>query len=299
MPADLYRDPYIGIRARLAELRARIRDREAEVTPAFWESLREDVRDRLREAREAIDLEEAASLEALARAEGLLASYVDELDRLIARLPTLEAEWHELPDDVATPPLVESWAWSQGPSDEEWDSFMRRFESTVRDRDREAAVASDGRHTLVARFRDHSSPFALRATAYSTGNGQIGEVAMWLVTSVPRAMPRLHVRHETLVLALGKVLGLKSEVEVGEPSFDGLFLIEGAKEAVRRLLPPSVRAQLLALSRFDIPTLEIHPSERVASLRWRFEPAAKALDAAVRVLASIRELTPGVRFRNE
>jgi hypothetical protein len=122
---------------------------------------------------------------------------------------------------------------------------------------------------------------------------------MWLVTSVPRAMPRLLVRHENLVMSLGKVLGLKHEIEVGEPSFDGLFLIEGVAEAVHRLLVPSVRMQLLVLSRFDIPTLEIDPPRRVASIRWRFEPQAKALDAAVRVLAAIRETTPDLRFRND
>ena len=104
---------------------------------------------------------------------------------------------------------------------------------------------------------------------------------------------------ETLVLSVGNALGLKHDVEVGEPSFDGLFLIEGAKAAVARLLVPAVRMQLLALSRFDIPTLEIDPPRRTASLRWRFEPASKALDAAVRVLAAIRETPPDLRFRND
>lgn len=57
-----------------------------------------------------------------------------------------------------------------------------------------------------------------------------------------------------------------------------------------------MRALLLALARFDVPTLEIAPPERVASLRWQFEPAPPALDAAVRVLASIREADAHVRF---
>ena len=71
----------------------------------------------------------------------------------------------------------------------------------------------------------------------------------------------------------------------------------GAKEAALRLLSPNVRGQLLALSRFDVPTLEIDPPRRLASLAWRFAPAPKALDAAVRVLASIRETHAEVRFR--
>ena len=175
----------------------------------------------------------------------------------------------------------------------------RKLVATVRDRDRHATVIKDGARTCIARFRDKDAPFALRATAYTNGNGQIAEVGMTLVTSVPRAMPRLLVRHETLVLSVGKVLGLKHEIEVGEPSFDGLFLIEGAPEAVTRLLVPPVRMQLMALSRFDIPTLEIDPPRRLASIRWRFEPQPRALDAAVRVLAAMRETTPDLRFLSE
>ncbi len=60
-----------------------------------------------------------------------------------------------------------------------------------------------------------------------------------------------------------------------------------------------MRAQLLVLARYDVPTLEVDPQARVASLRWRFEPAAKALDAAVRILTAVRESRARVRFRNE
>ena len=52
----------------------------------------------------------------------------------------------------------------------------------------------------------------------------------------------------------------------------------------------------MALARYDIPTLVVDPRAQTASLRWRFEPNAKALDAAVRVLASIREAGGVVRF---
>jgi hypothetical protein len=299
MTADLYRDAHVGIRARLAELEARIRDREAEVTDAFWTSLDDDVRERLASMREAVELVDAQSLEELARAEALLAAYVDELGELIARLPSVEAAWHELPDDVASPPPPPR-RWSIGlPSSREVDEIVKNFTAVVRERDRHAEVVTDRPHSCIARFADRGCPFALRATMLTAGNGQVLEVPMWLVTSVPRAMPRVLVRPETLVLSVGKALGLKHEVEVGEPSFDGLFLIEATKEAVARYLVPGLRAQLLALARFDIPTLEIDPPNRVASIKWRFEPAAKALDAAIRILASIRETPPELRFRNE
>jgi hypothetical protein len=60
-----------------------------------------------------------------------------------------------------------------------------------------------------------------------------------------------------------------------------------------------VRTQLLVLARYDVPTLDIDPQARTASLRWRFEPAPKALDAAIRILVAVRESRSRVRFRTE
>ena len=296
MPGDLYRDAHLGLRARLAELEVRIRDTEAELTDAFWASLDPRERERLSALRDALELVRSESFEELARAEQLLSSYADELARRVAALPGLEEEWCALPDEAPDPPL-EREPWVLGlPSQAETSQLVRAFRAMVRERDRRAEVV-DGKRSCLARFRDRNAPFSLRATAYTNGNGQIAEVAMWLMTSVPRAAPRLVVRHESLVQAFGKALGLKHEVEVGEPSFDGLFLIEGSKEAADRLLVPSVQTMLLTLARFDVPTLDIDPPRRVASLRWRFEPAPKALEAAVGVLATIREAEAVVRFR--
>jgi hypothetical protein len=301
MPADLYRDASLGIRARLGELESRIREREAEVTDAFWASLDPDVRERLRTMRPLVAKSHATwSLEDLARAEGRLAAYLDELETLIARLPAIEAEWQEMPESVGDPPPPRESGVLHLPSEDERDTLRRAFIAVVRERDRDAVVEgarSGSGRSLLARFRHQDAPYALRATAYTNGSGQIAEVAMWLVTSVPRATPRLVVRHESLVMAFGKALGIKHEVDVGDPSFDGLFLVEGGKEAALRLLSKNVRGQLMALARFDVPTLEIDPPSRTASVRWRFEPQAKALDCAVRVLASIRETPPVVRFR--
>jgi hypothetical protein len=296
MLGDLYRDAHVGIRARLSELEIRIRDTEAELTDTFWASLEPRVRERLTNLRDALELTREESFEELARAEQLLAAYVEELGRLVASLPTVEEEWRALPDETPDPP-TEAQAWCFGwPTREEADGLARSFRAIVRERDPHAEII-EGRTSWLARFRDDGAPFALRATAQTLGNGQIGEVAMCLVTSVRRATPRLLVKHETLVLSFGKALGLKREVEVGEPSFDGLFLVEGEEESALRLLGPSMRAWLLALARFDVPTLEIDPPRRVAGIRWRFQPDPKALDAAVRVLASVRDTEGDVRFR--
>jgi hypothetical protein len=264
MSGDLYRDADVGLRARIAELTARIEARESEVTEAFWQSLAPLLRGQLGTLRRGpifgpvMSAED--SLEELTRTEAMLATYLDELERLMATLPAMEAEWAIRPDDVADPPEPKLTFRYGTPTVAEAAAIYRHFGTMVRERDRDAQVL-DLQTMYLARFRERGCPFALRATLFTQGNGQVAEVGMWLVTSIARALPPLVVRHETR--------------------------------------SPAVQAQLLALSRFDIPTLDIDPETRTASLRWRFEPAAKALDAAVRILTAVRESRPSVRFRNE
>lgn len=312
MPLDSYRDAQTGLGARLAELAARIREREAEVAEAFWASLDPMERERLASLRDALDVLEMdraeVSFAELARAETLAAQYLDEVERIVARLPTLEEEWSELPDEVPDPPISVqglAGAFDLGLLVEERAGFEKAFASTVRDSDREAEIIIGERYpsvearsaTCLAHLRYREAPFSLRATAHATSNGLLEEVSMCLVTSVPRAMPRLLVRHESLLMAVGKTLGLKREVDLGDASFDGLFFVEGNANAARRLLGSSVRRELLKLARFDVPTLQIDPSNRIAVLSWRFEPQPAALRAALRVLASIRETHAEVQFR--
>lgn len=299
MPADLYRDAHVGIRARLAELEARIRDLEARLTDAFWTSLEPYVRERLFSMREGFELCDGGSLEDLTRAEVLLSAYVDELDVWIARAPALEEAWLERPPDVLDPPPDPE----SGPSlsASEGQAFVKSFDTTVREsigtRGHDVEIISDGWWSCLARFRHRDAPFALRASAIPSSNGHLAEVAMHLVTSVARATPRLLVRHESLFAAVGKAMGWKHEVEVGDHSFDGLFLIQGAQKDAERFLIPSVRVFLMALARFDVPTLEIDPPRRTASLSWFFEPTTSAIDAAVRALAIIREMPSEISFR--
>jgi hypothetical protein len=295
MPADLYRDAHVGIRARLADLDTRIRERETELTDAFWTHLEPYLRERLSELRAALELIGAESLEKLTQAEVMLSAYVDELDGWIARAPALEQEWLEVPHHVDDPPLptVES-----GPrlSTSDGRAFLRGFHSAMRDTAAPVEVVEDGWWSCLARFRRHDAPFVLRASAIPTESGKMGEVSMQLVTSVSRATPKLLVRHESLFAAFTKSMGFRQEVEVGDASFDGLFLIQGARQDALRCLVPKVRTFLLALARFDVPTLEIDPTRRIASLSWCFEPVVGAIDAAVRALSLIRDMPARISF---
>lgn len=298
MGADLYRDAHVGILARLAELEARVRERESELTDAFWASLEPYVRERLGTLREALELVGAESLDELTRAEVLLSAYAEELDVWIAQAPDLEEAWLELPQDVVDPPTTPE----SGPALLAADGreFVQSFTTTLREtlsvRD-DVQIVQDGWWSCLARFRHRDAPFALRASALPNSKGHLGEVAMHLVTSVARATPRLLVRHESLFAAVSKAMGWKHEVEVGDASFDGLFLIRGSKKAALRFLVPNVRAFLLTLARFDVPTLEIDPPKRTASLSWFFEPAVSAIEAAVRTLTMIRETPSEISFR--
>lgn len=296
MRGDSYRDAFVGIRARLEDLDARILEREAEVTQTFWDSLPTELRERLADLRAARELVTAETFDELTRAEGMLAAYLDELAARIEALPSVEAEWSEVPDEVGDPPHLDLPLGYGGPTPEEANAVRRELTAVVREHARDAEVTGNN-PVYLARFRERDCPFALSATLYTQGNGVVSEVHMHLVTSIPRALPPLVVRHESLFSSLGAVLGLKHGVEVGDPSFDGLFVIEGTRAAAELYLVPAVCAQLLALSRFDVPTLHVDPRARVASLRWRFAPAPKALDAAVRVLRAIRESEPRVQFR--
>lgn len=297
MSADLYRDVHVGIRARLIDLAARIRERETLLTEAFWTSLEPYLRERLAELRSALELIGAESLDKLSRAEVLLSAYVDELDVFIARAPALEEEWLEVPAEVGDPPRVAE----SGPrlSAADGGAFVRAFDETVRETTKSDAieVETEGWWSCVARFRHRGAPFVLRASALPTERGKLAEVSMQLVTSVARATPRLVVKHEGLFAAVAKAMGLRHEVEVGDASFDGLFVIQGARNDAEHFLVPKVRGFLLTLARFDVPTLEIDPTKRTASLSWRFEPVGSAIDAAVRALTMIRAIPSSIAFR--
>jgi len=296
MPPFLYREAQLGIRVRLEELSIRVRELESQLTDAFWSSLELYVRERLAELREGLAMVAADTLAEQTKAEGLLAAYVDELTRWVATAPALEESWRELPSivDDPPPPRHPFGNWLSPP---ERESFVHSFATTMYDVCHETEIVEDGRSSFFARFRRRDAPFSLRATPIADARGNLREVEMQLVTSVPRGAPRLLVKHESLFAAVSKAMGFKHEVEVGDESFDGLFLIQANRLDARRVLVPIVRAHLMALARFDVPTLEIDPKRREASLSWFFEPAAGAIEAAVRTLLFIRETPPVIAFR--
>lgn len=296
MPADLYRDANLGIRARAEELVARIREREHQLTDAVWDNVDEAVLRRRGETREALDLlhtEKEFSFEEMARIEASLSAWADELERLIAAMPAVEAEWGVSPDEVDDPPLPTTWA---ADYPDAMRALREQFESIVQARHPLATFGRTGNASFVARFRERDVPFTLRATALTATELGFEEVQMSMQTSVRRSMPRLSLQHESFFITFSKAFGVRQEIEVGEPSFDGLFLIQGDEAAARTFLVPSTRALLLALARFDVPKLEVDPPQRIARISWRFEPHLKAFEQAMKVLLAVRDLESEVHF---
>ena len=290
-----YRDAHVGLRARLGDLEARIRAREAELTPAFWTSLDPYVRERLQHARAALAHIRSDSLAVLSEAEARLSAYAEELDGWVNRAPQLAERWREIPDDIEDPPVprLSGLPLAPAPSSE----YAVQFRAAVREVATDAELLRTSPRCMVARFRSRGAPFVLRAMAKATWNGQLRESGMQLLTTVARATPKLIVKHESLFVAVRKTMSLWRDVETGDASFDGLFVVDGEESDAQRVLIPKVRAALLALARFDVPTLRIEPSRCEASLSWSFEPAAKAITAAIRALVGIREIPATVSFR--
>ena len=163
MSGDLYRDANVGLRARLADLSARILDREEEVTDDFWVTISVEERERLDELREGLDLVASEDLEELARAESLLTAYATELDALLDGIPLLEADWSAVPDDVPSVPVSER-PWRIGYLREDAAHVIARdCEAMVRELDRAATFETDGSLAWVARFEYLECPFGRSA----------------------------------------------------------------------------------------------------------------------------------------
>ena len=297
MAAELYRDANLGIRARAEELVVRIREREGQLTEAVWDNVAKDVLARKGDTIEALDLLHAGkdlSFEEVARIEGELSAWVEELDRMIDAMPAMEAEWGICPDDVADPPLPKTAAVLGYP--EALAELRTMFESIVHARHPLATFGRTNAASFVARFRERDTPISMRATALWASELGVQEVQMSMQTSVRRSMPRLSLRHETFFITFSKAFGVRQEIEIGEPSFDGLFLIQGDARAAKAFLTPTTRALLLGLARFDVPTLEIDPPARIARISWQFEPHTKAFENALKVLLAVRDLESEVHF---
>jgi hypothetical protein len=118
-----------------------------------------------------------------------------------------------------------------------------------------------------------------------------------LRTSVAWATPALRLEPEQLRHSLLlKPLGIVRETELGDFTFDGLFLVHGA-EGARMLLGLPVRQALTQIARHDVPQLDV--GDGLARLRWNFQVERQLLLSGLRALAGVRRVPLRVQLWRE
>jgi hypothetical protein len=296
MGEGFYRDGSLGMRARVAAQALEVAELHARLTPAFWERMPVDVAERLRALRCGAPADNADQAE-LARSEAALDAYRSALEQAIVQVPTVLADLVALPDAAPTPGLdLPGWAvffgtpraptWGNVPTKEEVRALGAGLHKALGGSRYEGVSFETVGLTTLAHFRSRGAPFAIGTAPAFNSDGHKEGAQVALATSVAQATPRLLLRAETWGDDVLKSIGLRSEMELGDMTFDGLFLVQG-DPAARGLLTAETRAGLVFLAKYDVPRLVVEHGE--ARLHWRWEPDAVMIDAAVQVLAAIRK----------
>ncbi len=313
MSGDAYRDDLEALFARVTDRHARVLELESRFDLSALERIDEQEHARLaRKARAALSLDfrphgpagppSRAELELL---EADLISYESDLEALAARAAELELLARK-PSGAPQPPALRRPRRPRGSFhgavlDEAFDfgeslrktlGFVRDFESHWEVRPEPSVLP--GRAVLRARFVDGETPVALAVEI--TPESILARYHMTLATTVARAMPTVLAlpRTEILARALGflrrKSHDLGPEVKTGDESFDATFAMRCRSPSFE--LGGIVRRAMLALARFDVPTLRVTSSE--ATLHYEYDPEPEPLRHALDVLSGLRSTEVGL-----
>jgi hypothetical protein len=285
--AGIYRDPLIGLRARIADIALVAEERESRFAPDLLPHLPLDLRERLEVLRDAHHAH-SDSIEELARAERAGSEYLELLDRAIALAPELEVRLRAIPEEA--PELRR-----RGPGGpvfighavvaEALAVTRALLQRVVARHDRGAAVKSLTHNAFTAQLHAYGAPLALLVECFVNPERPF-EPMVQVATGVAEGTPRLHVAPETWTDAFARTMGLRARAATGDEGFDGRFVIEGDPFPARVLLGGDVRAALLAIAREDVPDLLVDAGRAILS--WSFEPSERALDAAFFALGRLR-----------
>jgi len=285
----IYRDAFVGLRARIAELDTRILDLERRMSIDLAEHLPADLVGEMTELRERWRAE-AHTLEELTRAEAAGATYAELLLDALAMAPEIETELCTLPSD---PPELGRFGRKRWQLRFTSGSAMSEVLTTVgavlarvvARHDPLAKIEPLEDFAFAARLHASNSPIALLVECFVDPE-RLYEPRVQVATSIARAVRRFALLPETWGRELLRAMGLRTSIETGDEDFDGRFLVEGDARTARTILSVPVRASLLAIARDDVPELRVDSG--AAILSWSFEPTERALDAAFFVLGRIR-----------
>ena len=286
-----YRDDAEALTLRVELLRERIAELEGPLSPLWLQELGADLRAELEVSRQA-HIEAAEPTAHLAALEQHLAL----LERLHAGAPELEAGYNALPAEAELALLGEPtklpWL-ALAPMD--GPRALERVPTLLREIDQEAQVTVVSRRSFVldARFHHHAVPVVLRVQPFVGGQNN-GELELVMATTVRRSTPALDLRPLAWLHSLTTMLGVHRDVFVGDDDFDNRFLVQCEADQAPRLLPPTVRSELLRIAKFDVPSLVV--GEGKAVLRWLYDCTLPPIEAGARVLAHLRGIRRRVRL---
>lgn len=283
----VYRDPLQAMRDQVSRRREACEGLERQITDALRARLPAELTRRLQQLRGAATTGARTAGELTAGLEAL-ESYESALREAHGRVPGLLAAAARIPDELYDPVPAEVRRSPRG-----WAERRRtRLQPLVTVLDGVAQVVEldpDEGVGLRCRFRSAGVPVSLLVQPARGGE------LLQLATNVPAGLPALRAGPRSFAHSwFLSPLGLVRDDELGHSQFDEAFVVDVRARQAAQVLTPEVRRALLAVAACDVPVLQV--GEGLALLRWRYEPTAAALEAAVCALAGIRAATPRLRL---
>jgi hypothetical protein len=306
--SDLYRDPLVHVRSRIAELVSRIDELEARVPDSYWQAHPDELaraevferrvmtltRDSALDSRAPPDASSAPPNPQLLELEHALADAAKNLEDVLARVPGYRAELAMIPP--GRPPAqpnvsdVRNAIFGDNEATVEWT--LQRLTGTMRAIDEHAEVTSDGmlkgHRIVVVAFDSGGVPFTYTG-ALTAPVGEYPMLGSSLATFTARDLPPLSVHPQTMLSGIGRVLGLAGNASTGDDEFDGMFRVTGEPRALVRL-SRLARSALVEIAGCDVPRLEVE--QGLARATWSYELTVGTFDrlvrAAIRCLREVR-----------
>jgi len=254
-----YRDPLAGLRSQVATKRGVVASRGAALSAVVRAVLPADVLDRLR-AYEARIEAAPETMEALAEIDSALEGLLAVYDEIAFIAPALLAYPLDVPDPPR-PAQAPPWLIEERPRLEIRALADARLDELTPG----TALVRWGDLGYVARFSFGEVSFVYRLEVHASDDHTIGPFSCALRTSVPSALAPLRVRRERVHHAVGKLLHVARELELGASAFDDAFWITGDARTSALLEDAGVQRSLLAM-KAHAPDLSI--ASGIAELAW-------------------------------
>jgi hypothetical protein len=280
-----YRGSSEAIVEQIASLDARIGDVERSFTESFWG-----------EVAPGLGLDPPARREAVGAGSGpdeLLAalsqreSRLEALERIVAGFAAGEEAWRTPPEGA--PPAQTApydFVTTVNRALSGVDVNRRAFAALVEQLFPGTTLERPTTHALAATVRFEGELFSLTYQPFISSGDKSWAPELVAAVTMPPGAPRLQLEPQTTGREILAAFGLIADVEVGDPDFDGMFLVKGDYDEAKAALGPDVRKALLVLAHVDIPSLFVGPG--LAWVRWRYGLSESAVTTALAALRSLR-----------